>query len=339
MITDGFLVVDKPPGVTSHDVVAVVRAVTGLQKVGHTGTLDPFATGALPLALGGATRLISFLDESVKVYDAVVVLGAQTDTGDPTGQRIAEGPVPALRKEGVEQVLAGFVGERDQTPPKYSAVKVQGRPLYAYARAGQAVEARSRRITVHGMDLVSLGEGTLRVRIRCSRGTYARVLAEQIGVALGTVAHLGELRRDASGAFVADSALTMSRLSTIVAGSPEWVRVLRPSRGEGRVDWRERAAVMEGLQPWILPPAAVLAHLPALSLSSLESRRLLQTGALPPAALSGERPILLMDGREIVGVAAPGQRPVILAREGASAPPAPAAHSSVRSGHLGRRRP
>ena len=118
MTNDGFLVVDKPPGVTSHDVVAIVRAVTGLKKVGHTGTLDPFATGVLPLALGGATRLIQYLDEDSKVYDAVVRLGAATDTGDPTGTVIAEGPVPALAKKDILPVLATFRGQRMQTPPK-----------------------------------------------------------------------------------------------------------------------------------------------------------------------------------------------------------------------------
>jgi tRNA U55 pseudouridine synthase TruB len=254
-----------------------------------------------------------------------VILGVQTDTGDPTGQKVREAAVPVLRREELLGVLAGFEGEREQVPPKYSAVKVQGKPLYAYARAGEQVEARARTITVFGMELLAMGEGFLRVRIRCSRGTYARVLAEQIGEALGTVAHLGELRREASGSFTAESALSMSRLASIVAGSPEWVRVLRPQRGEGRVDWRDREEVLTGLQPWILPGPSVLGHLPALTLSPIEARRFLQGGVAPEQVRGAEKPVLLMVGRDIIGVAAPGQRPVVLAREGGEGGPPPSA--------------
>ncbi len=318
MISDGFLVVDKPPGVTSHDVVAIVRNVTGLKKVGHTGTLDPFATGVLPLALGGATRLIAFLDEREKVYDATVVLGSQTDTGDPTGRVVAEAPVPTVKRERVEAVLADMVGEREQTPPRYSAVKIAGRPLYDYARAGQEVEAKARKITLHAMELLGHEAATIRVRIRCSRGTYARVIAEEIGVALGTVAHLGDLRREASGPFTLEAAVSMSRLSSVVAGSPEWVRVLRPQRGDDRVAWRERADVVSGLQPWMIPASTALGHLQKLTLSPIELRRLLTGGTSPP--LTGSGAMVLMDGREVVGVVAPGQRPVVLAREGEPPP-------------------
>lgn len=328
MIADGFLVVDKPPGLTSHDVVAVVRNVTGLKKVGHTGTLDPFATGVLPLALGGATRLIGFLDEREKVYDATVSLGVQTDTGDPTGTTVATAAVPSLSRARVETALGSLVGERDQVPPAYSAVKVAGRPLYDYARAGQAVEAKARRVTVYGVELLELDEdlGRVRARIRCSRGTYARVLAEELGLALGTVAHLGNLRREGSGAFNLEQAVSMSRLSSIVAGSPEWVRVLRPQRGDDRVAWRDRAEVIAGLQPWMISPAAALPHLPRVALSPIELRRLLTTGVAPPA--SDGRAVMLMEGREVVGVVAPGQRPVVLAREGDAAARVPRAPSS-----------
>jgi tRNA pseudouridine55 synthase len=323
MIADGFLVVDKPPGVTSHDMVAVVRAVTGFQKVGHTGTLDPFATGVLPLALGGATRLIPFLDESRKVYDAIVVLGTQTDTGDPTGVTIAEAPVPALKLADVERLLATFLGNREQTPPKYSAVKVKGKPLYAYARAGKEVEVRARTINVSGMELLGVGEGTVRVRITCSRGTYARVLAEEIGVGLGTVGHLGELRREASGGFNLEHAISMSRLGTIVGGSPEWVKVLRPTRGDDRVAWRERSEILAGLQPWLIAAPKMLSHLPSATLTPIEARRFVVGGNVPPAAQGQAQPVLLMDGREVLGVVAPGQRPVVLARESEPAPRPP----------------
>ncbi|MFZ5480587.1 MAG: tRNA pseudouridine(55) synthase TruB [Myxococcota bacterium] len=303
---DAFLVVDKPPGVTSHDVVAVVRAVTGLKKVGHTGTLDPFATGVLPLALGGATRLIQYLDEDRKVYDAVVRLGVATDTGDPTGTAIAEKPVPPLARRDVEAVLATFLGQRMQTPPRYSAVKVAGRPLYEYARKGQEVEVKARPIRIDGMELVSLDAPRLRVVITCSRGTYARVLAEQIGEALGTVGHLEELRRIASGPFHVDQAVPLSRLSEIVAGDPAWDRVLRPARGEERVPWRPREQVFAGLEPFLIGPRDALRHLPAITLTPFDARRFRQTGSVPPAPPQVSGPYLLLEGDEILGVGTPG---------------------------------
>ncbi len=320
MIADGFVVIDKPPGVTSHDIVAVVRAVTGLKKVGHTGTLDPFATGVLPLALGGATRLISYLDESEKIYDAFVRLGTQTDTGDPTGQTIAEAPVRAYKPREVDAVLQSFVGERQQTPPKYSAVKVQGKPLYAYARAGEEVEARARPIRIYGMEMLEVTEDTIRVRIRCSRGTYARVLAEQIAEQLGTVGHLGELRREGSGLFKLDAAVSMSRLATIVGGSPDWINVLRATRREDRVPWRDRASIIEGLAPFAISPATALAHLPRVTLSPLDARRFIQTGVAPASCRGGDVAVVCFEGTTVVGVVPPGgQKAVVLARE--DAPP------------------
>lgn len=300
----GFLVVDKPPGVTSHDVVAIVRAVTGLKKVGHTGTLDPFATGVLPLALGAATRLIQYLDEDQKVYDAGILLGRATDTGDPTGSVTEERPVPPLDRVTVERVLAGFVGTRMQTPPRYSAVKVAGRPLYAYARAGEAVEVRARPVRIDAMDLADFDPPRLRVVIRCSRGTYARVIAEEVGEALGTVGHLDELRRLASGPFHIEHAVGLSRLAEIVAGDPDWTRVLRPGRDGQRVPWRPREAVLAGLAPWITSPRDALRHLPAVAVSPLEARRWTQTGEAPPPPPGATR-YLLLAGDEVLGVVVP----------------------------------
>lgn len=307
MITEGFLVVDKPPGVTSHDVVAVVRAVTGLKKVGHTGTLDPFATGVLPLALGAATRLIQYLDEDRKVYDAHVLLGRATDTGDPTGQTVEEKPVPELGRAQVEEVLATFLGTRMQTPPRYSAVKVAGKPLYAYARAGKEVTVEARPVRIDGMDLLEFAPPRLRVLIRCSRGTYARVLAEEIGVALGTVGHLEELRRNGSGPFLIDHAVSFSRIAEIVAGDQNWDRVLRPTRGEDRVAWRPREEVFAGLQPFLTTPREALAHLPIVVLSPRDARRFLTTGAVPPPPRPDARHWVLMDGDVVVGVATAGK--------------------------------
>lgn len=306
MSQDAFLVVDKPPGVTSHDVVAVVRAVTGLKKVGHTGTLDPFATGVLPLALGGATRLIQYLDEDRKIYDAVIQLGAATDTGDPTGTVVAEAPVPTLTRARVLEVLETFRGQRMQTPPRYSAVKVAGRPLYDYARKGVDVEVKARPIRIDAMELVSLEETTLRVVIHCGRGTYARVLAEEIGVALGTVGHLSELRRLASGPFTVERSVSFGRLAEIVAGNQEWDRVLRPSRGGERIPWRSRDDVFAGLDPWLIAPREALRHLPAVTLSPIEARRFQTSGALPPPPPGCVGPYVLLSADAVLGVGQAG---------------------------------
>ncbi len=306
-MTDGFLVMDKPPGITSHDVVAVARAVTGLKKVGHTGTLDPFATGVLPLALGGATRLIQFLDESEKVYDAVICLGRLTDTGDPTGTVIAEAPVPNITRADVERVFASFVGQRMQRPPRYSAVKVKGKPLYEYARKGQDVVAEPRAIRIDGMEFRGMDLPRIRVLIRCSRGTYARVIAEEVAEALGTVGHLEELRRDGSGPFKIEQSLPMSRLSEIVAGSPAWHEVLRPGRREERVPWRPRDEVFSGLLPYLISPREALKHIPAVTLSALEIRRFQTSGLVPPPPTPDARAWLLLAGDDLLGVATAGK--------------------------------
>lgn len=307
-MTPAFLIVDKPAGITSHDVVAAVRAVTGIKKVGHTGTLDPFATGVLPLALGPATRLIQYLDESLKVYDATVSLGSTTDTGDPTGEVVRELPVPPLDEAGVEEALAGFVGDRMQRPPAYSAVKVKGKPLYHYARRGEKVEAEARPITIHGMDLTELYDDELRVLISCSRGTYARVLADEIGMALGTAGHLSALMRPRSGPFFIEDAIDMPTLAGIVAGEPghTWQEVLLSrSRGAERVPWRPRDQVVAALRPWLVRPFDALAHLPLADVRPTDARRI-RNGATPPPAPAGvsygER-YLVVDGADLVAVA------------------------------------
>jgi tRNA U55 pseudouridine synthase TruB len=222
----------------------------------------------------------------------------------------------------VEAVLATFLGTRMQTPPRYSAVKVAGRPLYEYARKGQEVEAKARPVRIDAMELVSLDLPRLRVIMRCSRGTYARVLAEEIGEALGTVGHLEELRRTRSGPFLIDHAVPLSRLSEIVAGDPAWDRVLRPARGEERVPWRPREQVFGGLEPFLTSPREALRHLPALTLSPIESRRFRQTGAVPPAPPGVTGAYLLLEGDEILGVGSTGSSAAVpLASEQARGQP------------------
>lgn len=308
-----FLVVDKPAGVTSHDVVATLRAVTGERKVGHTGTLDPFATGVLVLAFGAATRLIAHLDEREKVYDATIAFGTRMDTGDPTGEVLETAEVPELDEDTVDAALATFVGPRMQAPPAYSAVKHQGKPLYWYARRGEKVEVPARPIEVFGMERLALSPGRLRVRITCSRGTYARVLAEEIAEALGTVGHLEALARDASGPFRLEDALSMDDLARLVA--PEaaeaqgWEAVLLArGRGEERVAWAPRPAVREGLAPWIRAPIAALHHMPIVDVDEGWARRVVAGHAPPmqPAGLPTGTAFLVAHGEDILALAETG---------------------------------
>lgn len=303
----GFLVVDKPAGITSHDVVAAVRAVTGLPKVGHTGTLDPFATGVLPLALGRATRLVQFLDESIKVYDARIALGAATDTGDPTGKVVREAPLPSADREEVERVLGGFRGERMQEPPAYSAVKVGGKPMYHYARKGEPVKAAARRIVLHDVDLLAYDRETLHVRITCSRGTYARVLADEIGQALGSAGHLSALCRDRSGPFVLEDAITMPKLAEVVAAEPalEWHRVLLERRGDQKVRWRPRDDVVAALAPYVRSELGALSHLPLADVGPVDAKRIRSGAALPvpPRGVTVGGRYLVACGADLVAVA------------------------------------
>ncbi|MCO4743625.1 MAG: tRNA pseudouridine(55) synthase TruB [Proteobacteria bacterium] len=282
----GFLVIDKPAGITSHDVVAAVRAVTGIKKVGHTGTLDPFATGVLPLALGAATRLIEYLDESTKIYDATIRFGSATDTADLTGQVIAEAPLPTATDAELQEVLAGFIGEQGQRPPMYSAVKVKGKALYKYARKGEIVEVAERRITVHDLEVLERSDEQLRLMITCSRGTYARVLADDIAIALGSRGHLIALERPRSGPFLLEDALSMPALAEIAApdtGRP-WPEVLMSRRGQKteRVQWRARDIVREGVLPWFRRPLDVLTHYPLADVSESVAKRIRSGGAPPP---------------------------------------------------------
>lgn len=309
-----FLVVDKPPGVTSHDVVAAVRAVTGVAKVGHTGTLDPFATGVLALALGNTTRLVQYLDESIKIYDATIVLGSATDTGDPTGEVIRSAPIPELTETMVEDVLAEFVGERMQKPPPYSAVKVNGKPLYHYARRGEEVEVPARPITIYDLQLVEMDETTVRVEIHCSRGTYARVIADEVATALGTAGHLGALSRKRSGPFFLEDALTIEQLAEIVAETPgePWDVVLM-SRGrskDDRVAWKRREDVREALGPWLRPALDSLSHLPLLDIDAEAALKVKQGGApqsMPGGITVGGR-FLVVCGADVIAVAEAGPR-------------------------------
>jgi tRNA pseudouridine55 synthase len=202
---EGLVLVDKPSGVTSHDVVDIVRRSLRTRKVGHAGTLDPLATGLLILGVGRATRLLRYLGDLPKSYAATGRLGEETDTLDADGEIVRTTPVDASRAE-VERACAALVGESMQTPPAYSAVKVGGRKLYEAAREGDALEAPARPIHVDAFEVSAFDGRDVEVRITCSGGTYVRVLVADVGRALGCGAHLVRLRRTAIGPFRVEDA-------------------------------------------------------------------------------------------------------------------------------------
>ncbi len=222
----GFLNVDKPSGPTSHDVVHRVRRHTGVRRVGHAGTLDPFATGVLVLCLGQGTRLAQFLAQGEKAYRAVVELGRATDTYDRTGRVVEERDPSGVDREQVEQALGRFRGRLRQVPPAYSAVKQGGVPLYRLARAGQEVSPPPREVEIRELRLVSWQWPRLTLELTCSAGTYVRSLVHDLGQFLGCGAHLAELTRLRSGRFGLDEAVPLDAL--LAAREGEWIRWLHP---------------------------------------------------------------------------------------------------------------
>ena len=208
----GILIVDKPAGWTSFDVIAKLRGVLETRKLGHSGTLDPMATGVLPVFAGPSTKAADLQPDHTKAYRARVRLGVATDTGDITGEVTATGPVQA-DEEAVRRVLESFVGDRLQLPPMYSAVKINGVPLYKAARAGKTVERKPRPVTIHSIELVGTGgENEYDIQVSCSKGTYIRVLAEEIGQALGCPATLAALRRTRAGVWNESCAHTLEEI-------------------------------------------------------------------------------------------------------------------------------
>jgi len=203
---NGFLILDKPLGLTSHDVVARARRILGTRQIGHLGTLDPLATGVLPLAIGTATRLVEFLEADRKTYAAVLELGTETATQDAEGEVVARCPVPDLERGEAEAVFAAFVGRMKQCPPMYSAVKIGGVPLYRLARKGLEVEREAREIDILELRITEFALPRIAFEVQCSKGTYIRTLCQDLGRALGSAAHMAALRRLRSGVFtVADS--------------------------------------------------------------------------------------------------------------------------------------
>lgn len=205
---NGIIIIDKPMGCTSHDMVYVMRKLTGIKKVGHTGTLDPMATGVLPVCIGNATKVADMLTLSDKRYMAELVLGRTTDTQDADGKVLTECAVNCTEEE-IRAAVMSFVGEIEQVPPMYSAIKQNGKKLYELARQGIEVERKSRRITIHSIDILKIDGNHVTIDVSCSKGTYIRTLCEDIGKKLGVGAYMNTLRRTKTGPFSIEESHTV----------------------------------------------------------------------------------------------------------------------------------
>ncbi|HYK91699.1 MAG TPA: tRNA pseudouridine(55) synthase TruB [Acidobacteriota bacterium] len=207
---DGVVVIDKPAGWTSHDVVAKIRNITKIRKIGHTGTLDPFATGVLPLTLGRATRLTSYFLASDKVYRGVIRFGFATDTFDLDGEPAGEDTKPQLNRPRLEEIMTRYSGVVSQTIPPFSAKKIRGKPMYTYARKGVEMEAATKEVTIKSLILADVSGSEAEFELTCSAGTYARSLAHDLGRDYGCGAHLARLRRVKSGEFPIEAAAALT---------------------------------------------------------------------------------------------------------------------------------
>jgi tRNA pseudouridine55 synthase len=273
----GLLLVDKPAGISSAAVVARVRRVFDGAKAGHTGTLDPFATGLLPLCLGEGTKLAAYLTESDKRYEGVIRLGMTTDTLDRTGTVLQTSPVPEIAPEALEAIAASFRGEIEQVPPSFSAIKRGGRPMYELARRGEAPELEPRRVRVDRLELGPAGPDRISVAIDCSKGFYVRSLAHDIGVRIGCGAVLEELRRTKVGQLTLEGAISLEELE---------------SRGA-------EAARLVCLDE-------ALGHMRRIAITPADAESLRLGRQNPLARLEPGRPgerIRLVEGRELVAVA------------------------------------
>ena len=233
----GILLLDKPVGITSNLALQKVKRLFDANKAGHTGNLDPMASGLLPICLGEATKVSGFLLDSDKTYLGTIRLGERTNTADAEGEVIDTRPVENIDEARVRDVLANFIGEQEQVPPMYSAIKQNGQPLYKLAREGIEVERKARKISIFNIDLLRLSANELEIGVHCSKGTYIRTLAEDIGEALGCGAHLSALRRTQSGPFDMQHVVTLAELEQLAEkGATELDKLLLPMES-ALVDW------------------------------------------------------------------------------------------------------
>lgn len=212
----GILNIYKEKGYTSHDVVAKLRGITGQRKIGHTGTLDPEAEGVLPVCLGRATKVCDLLTDRDKTYEAVLLLGIRTDTQDVTGTVTDRGDIQGITREMVEQAARKYVGEYDQIPPMYSALKVNGKKLYELAREGKTIERKARRVRIYELEILEEALPRVRLRVRCSKGTYIRTLCDDIGADLGCYGCMEALLRTSVGPFALEEACRLEKVASAV---------------------------------------------------------------------------------------------------------------------------
>jgi tRNA pseudouridine55 synthase len=234
-VVSGVLVIDKPIGLTSHDVVQIIRRGTGIRRAGHTGTLDPRASGVLVVLVGPAVRLSEYVSAADKRYQATIRLGSSTDTYDSEGEITDTAPLNGISEDSFLEVLNSFVGEIEQIPPPYSAVKIKGRKAYEMARKGEEVELEPRRIQVYSLDVLEWAPPEVVIDVYCSSGTYVRSLANDLGKSLGTGAHLIGLRRTKSGRFSLRDAVPLRRLKEAFDAG-DWYRYLIPA-ADALGDW------------------------------------------------------------------------------------------------------
>lgn len=271
---DGVLLLDKPTGLSSNAALQRAKRCFNADKAGHTGTLDPLASGLLPLCFGEATKFAQFLLDATKRYTATVRFGVTTTTGDAEGEVVDTRSVKFSRMD-VESVLPALTGRQSQIPPAYSALKFEGRKYYEYARAGIAVERKPREIDIMELSLLAWNSPDAVLDVVCSKGTYIRVLAEDIGRALGCGAHLAGLRRTATGGFGIGDAVTLEHLEAMTVAARDAT---------------------------LLPPATLLRDLPSLRLAAFEAARFRQGGAVPALGLS-DGACAAFAGNDLLGVA------------------------------------
>jgi tRNA pseudouridine55 synthase len=271
----GILIIDKPQGITSHDVVRRVRRLLGVRRVGHAGTLDPMATGILQVAVGEGTRLVEFLMEGTKTYRGTLKLGEVTDTQDAEGTVVERRPVPALTREELESACRPFIGRIRQRPPVFSALKRNGVPLHRLARLGIDVEVEAREICIHRLTVVEMCLPLVTFEVECSKGTYVRTLAHDIGGALGTGAHLVALRRTRSGPFHEAESVPLAELE---AAGPSGATLLTLREALRSYPARELSAPAAARLRNGVPPAA--SEIAGPPVDAGETVQLLHTGHL-----------------------------------------------------------
>lgn len=275
----GLLVIDKPAGFTSHDVVAKIRRITGERKVGHAGTLDPMATGVLPVAIGDATRVIEHLAGASKAYRAEITFGVATDSLDADGRVTAVDPDVSLDRLRLEEILARFTGPFEQLPPMHSAIKIGGVRLYELARQGQEIERPARPVIVHAIDLVAWQPPVATIDVHCSKGFYVRSLARDLGEAAGTVAHLSNLVRLSTGPFSLEDAWTLAELQSF---APE-----------------------EFIDQWptiALHPDALLGEMPAIIITEEQRERWANGLGLSVSPVTDEQVSVYAEGGDWLGI-------------------------------------